>query len=180
MTDPVANLVNALERDAGGVALVWFPDFALRDWLVDEVASLASPDAPPCVVSTVSDAIAAHESTALLVPTDERAAVLELDGRRDQLLQVDRAGPLVLFLLRKGDGWRALNEEAPSLSSWLAGSESDPEHQATLDVEHERAEFEARYHLSPEQWLASWRADQVPHTAENFAIAYRAILLERS
>ena len=40
----------------------------------------------------------------LLVPADEREVVLDLDASRDRLLEPARAHPVVLFLLRNGDG----------------------------------------------------------------------------
>ena len=104
-------VAGALDRDPGGVAVVWCPELGLRNWLVGEVQALLPTRPEPLVTATVEEAIAARDRPVLLVPADERAVVLDLDGSRDQLF--DLSQPLVLFLLRAGDGLRALAEEAP-------------------------------------------------------------------
>ena len=62
---------------------------------------------------------------------------------------------MVLFLLRDGDGRRALAKEAPSLWSWATGSDSDPEALAEIDPAAERAAFEAQHGVTPEDWVLS-------------------------
>jgi hypothetical protein len=177
--NPTQQLLSAIERDVGGVAIVWCPDFGLRDWLIDEVAGLAAPDARPFRTASVEDALRAPDRMALLVPDNERAVVEELDGRRDQLLaEPARTQPVVLFLLRDGEGWREL-AKSPSLSSWVRGSEADPERIAEVDVIAERARFQSEVGQSVEDWLVGWRAGAVPRDGETLARAYWAALLEQ-
>jgi hypothetical protein len=180
MRDPIGTLARALQRDEGGLAIVWCPDLGLRDWLVGEVESLASTGAQPIRVSAVKDAIGAPDRMVLLVPLDEREVVLDLDASRDRLLEPGRTHPVVLFLLRNGDGQRALAEEAPSLWSWAAGRDVDPEALAEIDPVAERMAFEAKHGATPEAWLVRWRAGGLAHNAENISTAYRAMLLEGS
>src|SRR5436189_4909411 len=101
--NPTQALISALERDLGGVAVIWCPDLGLRDWLLDEVEGLAPPGATPFRTASVDEAIKTPDRMALLVPDDERAVVEELEGRRDQLLAPPRSQSVVLFLLRDGD-----------------------------------------------------------------------------
>lgn len=180
MRDPIGSLTGALQRDKGGLAIVWCPDLGLRDWLIGEVESLAPRGARPIRVSSAEEAIGAPDRMVLLVPQDEREVVLDLDALRDQLLEHDRTFPVVLFLLRDGDGQRALAEDAPSLWSWAAGSDADPEAIAEIDLVVERAAFETRHGATPEAWLARWRAEEIARSAENLSAAYRAMLLEGS
>lgn len=178
--NPTQALISAIERDLGGVAVVWCPDLGLRDWLVDEVAGLAASSAAPFLTASVDAAINTPERMVLLVPDDERAVVEELEGRRDQLLaDPPRTQPVVLFLLRDGDGQIAL-AKAPSLSSWVRGSDVDPDRIAEVDTASERARFQAEMGRSVEDWLAAWRAGDLPRDGESFARAYWAALLERS
>jgi len=86
---------------------------------------------------------------------------------------------VVLFLLRDGDGRIAL-ANAPSLSSWVRGSDVDPDRVAEVDVTSERARFDTEMGQSVEDWLAAWRAGAIPRNGETFARAYWAALLERS
>ena len=178
--NPTQALISAIERDLGGVAVVWCPDLGLRDWLVDEVAGLAGPTAAPFRTASVDEAIKTPHRMALLVPTDEPAVVEELEGRRDQLLaDPPRTQPVVLFLLRDGDGRVAL-AKSPSLSSWVRGSDVDPDRIAEVDVASERARFQAEVGQSVEDWLVAWRAGAMPRDGETFARAYWAALLERT
>ncbi len=177
--NPTQVLISAIERDLGGVAVVWCPDLGLRDWLVDEVAGLAGPTAAPFRTASVDEAIKTPHRTALLVPNDERAVVEELEGRRDQLLaNPPRTQPVILFLLRDGDGRVAL-AKAPSLSSWVRGSDVDPDRIAEVDVKADRARFEVEVGRSVEDWLADWRAGTIAHDGQSFARAYWAALLEQ-
>src|SRR6187402_3360243 len=128
MRNAVQSMLNAVDREAGGVAMVLCPDFGLRDWLVEQVESLAPEAAHALRVSNVEAALAEPKRLVLLIPRDEREAVLDLDASRDRILQEPaRSQPIVLFLLRAGDGERALANEAPSLRSWIGGSDADPE-----------------------------------------------------
>jgi hypothetical protein len=177
--NPTQALLSAIERDLGGIAVVWCPDLGLRDWLVDEVAGLAAPHASPFRTVSVDEAIGTPHRMALLVPDDERATVEELEGRRDQLLaDPPRTQPVILFLLRDGDG-RVELARSPSLSSWVRGSDVDPDQLAVVDVASERAHFEAEVGQSVEDWLARWRAGTLDRNGETFARAYWAALLER-
>jgi hypothetical protein len=171
-------LISAIERDLGGIAVVWYPDFGLRDWLVDEVAGLAAPNAHPFQTASVDEAIRAPNRMALLVPDDERAVVEELDGRRDQLLEPVRTQPVILFLLRNGDGCNEL-ARSPSLSSWIRGSDVDPEQSAEVDATAERARFYEEAGQSVEDWLTAWRAGDIPRDGATLARAYWAALLEK-
>lgn len=177
--NPTQALISAIERDLGGVAVIWCPDLGLRDWLVDEVVGLAGPTAAPFRTASVDEAIETPDRMALVIPTDERAVIEELEGRRDQLLaDPPRTQPVVLFLLRDGDGRVAL-AKAPSLSSWVRGSDVDPDRIAEVDVMAERARFEAEMGRRVEDWLADWRAGRIRRDGESFARAYWAALLER-
>ena len=176
-------LIGALERDEGGIAVVWCPDLGLREWLVGEVESVARADAYPFRTSSVEEAIAQPERMALLIPNDERAVVLDLEGSRDRLLNDEggarpRTQPIVLFLLRNGDGQKCLATEAFSLESWIKGSDADPELLAEIDVPKEREAFLQTHGQSPEAWLRAWRAGELPQNTANFQASYRAFLLE--
>jgi hypothetical protein len=177
MKNPTQALISAIERDLGGVAVVWCPDLGLRDWLIKEVEGLAQPDARPIRTASVVEAIQTPDRMVLLVPQDERAVVEDLDGCRDQLIAPQRTQPVILFLLRVGDGHEAL-ARAPSLSSWIHGSDVDPDQIAEVDVTADRARFEAEVGQSVEDWLADWRAGRIRHDGAAFARAYWAALLE--
>lgn len=182
MREVTETLLSALQRDEGGVAIVWCPDLGLRDWIVSEVESLASPSARPFRTASVEEAIAEPERLSLLIPNDEKATVLDLDGSRDRLRGEShgRSQPIVLFLLRGGDGQRALAEHAPSLSSWAGGSDVDPEELAQIDPAAEREEFLERTGATPEAWLVPWRAGATARDGETYALAYWAALLEKA
>jgi hypothetical protein len=171
-------MINAIERDKGGIAVLWCPDLGLRDWLVGEVESVAAADAKPIRKEDVEAALTEPSRLVLLVPHNERDVVLDLDARRDQLLEPQRSQPIVLFLIRGGDGQRALAGEAMSLASWIGGSDADPEALAQVDPKVEREAFQRDLGTTPEAWLEGWRSGSLPHTSENFRTAYRAMLLE--
>ncbi|MEO8900011.1 MAG: hypothetical protein ABI488_00445 [Polyangiaceae bacterium] len=170
-------MINAIERDKGGVAIMWCPDLGLREWLVGEVESVAGADTNPVRKENVEAALAEPTRLVLLVPRDERSVVLDLDASRDRLLEM-RTQPIVLFLVRNSDGQRALAEEAMSLASWVGGSDADPESLAEVDPKAEREAFVREIGKSPEAWLKEWRDASLPHSAANFRTAYRAMLLE--
>jgi hypothetical protein len=173
-------LLNAIDRDPSGVAVVRCPDLGLRDWLVQQVEGLAPTDAQPLRTDSVEVALGVPDRLALLIPGDERETVLELDASRDRILQEpERTQPIVLFLLRDGDGEAALRTEAPSLRSWVSGSDADPESLAQVDVPTERAAFERKHGLSPEAWLDRWRSGELLESGQNFRTAHDALLLEK-
>lgn len=178
MRSAVESLLNALDRESGGVAIVLCPDYGLRDWLVEQVESLAPKEAEPKRVADVEAALAEPSRLVLLIPSNEREIVLDLDASRDRALEPERSYPIVLFLLRDGDGERALAKEAPSLRSWVGGSDADPEALAEIDVENEREIFTRKQGATPESWLRQWRAGELPETGENLRIAHYASLLE--
>lgn len=179
MRNAIESLLNAIDRDPGGVAIVLCPDFGLRDWLVEQVESLIPEGANAVRVTEVEAALAEPTRLVLLIPKDERGVVLDLDASRDRALQEPaRSQPIVLFLLRGGDGERTLANEAPSLRSWVGGSDADPEKRAEVDVPGERAGFETEHGVTPEAWLSKWRLGELPETASNFRTAHEAMLLE--
>jgi len=177
--DPVQAMLNAIERDKGGVAVIWcLPDLGLRDWLVGEVESIVAADTAPIHVQDLEAALVEPSRLALLVPKDEREAVLDLDANRERLIETQRTQPIVLFLLRGGDGQRLLAAQPVSLASWIEGSDADPDELAQVDPRAEREAFQRDLGATPEGWLEGWREGSVPRTSENFRTAYRAMLLE--
>ncbi len=180
MRNAVESLLNAIDRDPGGVAIVLFPDFGLRDWLVEQVEGLLPENANAVRLSDVEAALAEPSRLVLLIPKDERDAVLALDGSRDRILQEpERSQPIVLFLLRDGDGQRTLATNAPSLRSWVSGSDADPEKLAEIDVPRERVAFERAHGVTPEAWLAQWRSGALPQSGEDYRTAFDALLIAR-
>jgi hypothetical protein len=178
--NPTQALIAAIEGNLGGVVVVRYPDLGLRDWAIREVEGLAGEDAQPLRTASVDEAIQNPYRLVLLVPQDERAVVEDLDGCRDRLLDPPRTQPVILFLLREGDGSDAL-AKSPSLTSWVLGSrEVDPDKLAEIDVPADRALFEAEVGRSVEDWLADWRAERIPRDGQNVARAYWAALLELS
>ncbi len=172
-------LLNAVERDRGGVAVVWCPDLGLRSWLADEVAVLVPSARRPQRVSSLEEALAIPDQLALWLPNNEREAVLDLDGSRDLLrANPPRTQPIVLFLLRNGDGAEALSLEATSLWSITAGSTVDPEELSEIDPEVERGHFRAEQGQTVEEWLQRWRKGELAQTGQNCMVAYKAMLLE--
>lgn len=178
MRDPVEAMVGAIERARNGISIVWCPDLGLRDWLVGEAESVVATDAAPIRVPDVESALSSPTHLALLVPSNEREAVLDLDGNRERLIETQRTQPIVLFLLRRGDGQRVLAEGPAGLASWVEGSDVDPEAIAQLDLRVERVGFERDLGTTPESWLAAWRTGSLSRTAANYRTAYRAMLLE--
>lgn len=179
MRNAIQSLFNAVDRDPGGVAIVLCPDFGLREWLIEQVESLVPDEARALRVFNVEAALAEPSRLVLLVPDNERETVLDLDSSRDRIIQEPgRSQPIVLFLLRDGDGERTLANDAPSLRSWVSGSDADPEKLAEIDVPKERAAFEVKHGATPESWLAQWRSGTLPETGANYRAAHEAMLLE--
>ncbi len=125
MRDPIGALAAALQRDEGGLAIVWCPDLGLRDWLAGQVESLAPTGTLPLRLSGVEDAIGAPDRMRCCsCPLDERAVVLDTDASRDRLLEPPRARPVVLLPATRRRRKACLAEDAPSLWSWAMGGES--------------------------------------------------------
>ncbi len=179
MRNAIQSLLNAVEREAGGVAVVYCPDFGLREWLVEQVEELVATETATLRVADVEAALAQPNRLVLLIPDNEREAVLDLDASRDRILQdPGRSQPIVLFLLRNGDGARTLARDAPSLRSWVGGSDTDPEKIAEIDVPAERQNFRDQNGLTPEDFLGRWRSGELPESGPNFRLAHQAMLLE--
>lgn len=175
MPDPIVSIANALGRDPG-VAVIYYPDLGLREWLVSEVESIAGEQARAVRKATVEEAIAHPDNLVLLVPDEESSVVDDLDGSRDQLLEPRRKHPVVLFLLRNGAGQKAL-ARSPALASWVRGSDPDPDELARVDVKAERADFEKDAGCSPKEWLTRLSASD-PQDRKSLRLTYWARLLE--
>ena len=173
------SVFRAIEREPGGVAIVLSPNFDARESLIEQVEEIVSDAAHPMRETCVEGAIANPARMVLLIPEDERDVVVDLDASRECILgQTSRSQPIVLFLLRDGDGVRALAKEAPSLRSWIGGIDVDPDKLAEIDVAKERVVFEVEHGMTVDVWLAKWRADELPLTASNYHALHRATLLE--
>lgn len=175
MREATSDLASILERSPGMVIVYYFENDA-RERLLADVVSLAPP-ADSKRTASLGEALANPDSLILLTPEDEANAVVDLDGSRDRFLLPPRTQPVVLFLLRGGDGERALTT-CPSLASWVRGQEIDPDKMAQIDGPAGRAKFEQEAGSTPEQWLLAWRSGGLPSTATNLARSYHAMLLE--
>lgn len=178
--DPIRALANALDTQRTGMVVVFYPDLGLREAIVDEVASVAGPSVPMHRATTAEEARAHPRDLVLLVPSNEVDAVLDLDAMRERFLDPARDFPVVLFLMRDGDGALALAKDAPALASWVRGSTPDPEALAEIDPAAERAQFLATTGSDVEAWLERWRAGSLPGSGENLSLAYWALSLERA
>lgn len=172
------DLATALARAATGVVIVLYPDHAARAEILADIRSLLPADAPTTKTASVTTALRSRDRFVFLLPDDEQAAVRELDGRREQFLEPRRSAPVILFLLRGGSGDKEL-ALAPALASWTRNVQVDPAKIATVDVDRERVEFTEKLGMSPEQWLAGWRAGDIPADGDSLALSYRAAFLER-
>ncbi len=179
MADPIQSILSAIQRVNAGIAILWCGDYGLRDWYIGEVESLIDESTHPLKTSSVAEALAAPQRLVLLCPENEREVVLELDGSRDQVLdpKSPRTQPIVLFLLRNGDGEQALAGEAFSLASWVTGASPDPEKIAEIDRPNEREAFLADTGKTPERWLEEWHAAGATGPMRSVALSYRASLL---
>jgi hypothetical protein len=178
MRDPSSSIAALVAGDRGGLAVVYYPDYGLRDWIVSEVETIASAQEDPVRVNNVDQALDHPGRLVLLLPSIEQAVVEELDARREHFLEPPDRRPVVLFLLRGGDGAQAL-AKAPALASWVRGHDPDPELLAEVDVEAERCAFARKNGSTPEEWLARWRGDALPKDPPTLALAYHAMLLEK-
>jgi hypothetical protein len=174
MRDASASLWKALQSQTP-VVIVLYEDAGLREELIADMKALAPAGATFRQSSDVEDAFREPGSLLFLIPRDERQAIFSLDGRRDALLE--RQAPVVLLLVRDGDGMRSLTE-APGLASWVQGSEVDPHHLEQIDLHRERKLFKEKTGRWPEEWLEAYRSGRIPDTLENGLWATRAGLLE--
>ena len=164
-------------REESPIAVIFYRSPSAREEILEMAAILAPPERQQRRSVNVEDAFCDGETLLFLTPEDEQSAVLLLDGRREALRK--RTVPVVLFLISGGDGETRLREDAAGLENWLRGMEYDPERLAPLDVEGERARFEEKTGLSPEQWLVGWRGGAIADTTENNFLSHHAALLEQ-
>jgi hypothetical protein len=176
MRDASSALWQAL-RSGNPIIVVLYEDAGLREELMSEMEALLPIGCKVLRSSDMAEAFRTPDTFLFLTPPDERQALLALDGRRDALL--DRRAPIILLLLRDGDGVRSLSE-VPGLASWLQGNEIDPYRLQQIDWKQEREAFERQTGLSPEGWLAAYRAGRLPDTLENGLLATQAGLLENT
>lgn len=177
MTNPTASLASALDRDTAAFVVVYYAEDEARERIMAEVDSLVSPSTPRLVTDDIDAALTHPDTLVFLLPNDEQDAVLTLDGMREHFTQPPRRQPVVLFLLRDGSGPRAL-PHAAGFASWIRGQELDPDREAEIEPEVERAAFMKRTGKLPEAWLADWRAAGEPLNAETIALSFRAKFLE--
>lgn len=177
MRDGTAALWNAL-RTGAPLTVVFYGDLGLRTELIERVESLAPSSWAVQRAASVDEALAApSDALVMLLPDDEPEAVADLDGSRDRF--IDRVAPVVVFLMRGGEGHRRLAQH-PSFASWIRGSDVDPEEADAWDPEVAREEFEQETGQTPEAWLAARRGGGQPGSADEVARTYRALLLERT
>jgi len=174
MRDASSALWQALQS-GNPIIVVLYEDADLREDLVSEMEALLPLGRKAQRSSDVTDVFTTLDVFLFLTPVDERQSLLVLDGRREALL--DRRAPVILLLLRDGEGVRSLSE-VPGLASWLQGNEIDPYSLQQIDWKQERATFERQTGMSPEGWLEAYRAGRIPDTLENGLLATQAGLLE--
>jgi hypothetical protein len=174
------SIMGAIERDVGGIAVIWCADLGSRDWLVDDIEAMVPSKVRAMRASTVEQALAEPDRLVFLVPQDEATTISEMEGRRDQIVvgPPARTQPIVLFLIRSSAGARALAKHAPSLSGVIRGNEVDPERLEQIDVGAERSRFVEETGEPPERWLERWKAGELPMTSNNLAKSFHARLLE--
>ena len=168
-----------LLHEGGPLSCVYYADLVGREDTAELLEALSQGSHNVRRTTQIEDAFDEAETTTalLLLPDNERDAVLELDGRREALSE--RQTPVVLFLLRDGQGARAL-AEAPGLAGWLRGRDVDPDHLDAVDLKAERAAFERDTGRTAEAWLSAWRTGQLTDTLDNNLTLQRALLLEEN
>ena len=164
-------------HEGSPISCVYYADLVGREDTAELLEAFAQDSHVVRRTARVDDAFdeACAKTALLLLPDDERDAVLELDGRREAL--AERQAPVVLFLLRDGQGARAL-AEAPGLAGWLRGRDVDPERLDAMDLEAESASFEKDTGRTAAAWLSAWRAGELTDTLGNNLTLQRALLLE--
>ena len=115
----------------------------------------------------------------LVVPADEPAALQELAGRREALL--DRTAPAILFVQRNGSASDHLSDpEQAGLLSWLRSSILDPKRYLEIDGIAEDARFIERTGHAPADFVREFRIGSIPDTLDNSLFYSDALLLARS
>jgi hypothetical protein len=143
--------------------------------LIREVEELVMPGSDPFRTASAAEAIDDPRRMALLVPDDDAVAVHDLSSCCDQIL-ANRDHPVVLFLLRNGDGLTEL-ARSPSLSSVVRGRDVDPEQDSEMDVSKERDGFIAGTGNTPKDWLVAWHAGRIRRDGNALSLAYLAAML---
>jgi hypothetical protein len=172
---PTQKLIKAIERERGGVVVIWYPDLEVRDFLIREVAGLSMFDVDPLLTASVTAAVLETTRLVLLTPDDEARVVRELDGCEGFLTDPGREHPVVLFLSR--DNGRTVLARTPGLSSLVRGRAIDPKEVAEIDTQMERAKFTEETGNSPEDWLVAWRAGQICRNGDALCRSYLAAML---
>lgn len=162
-------------REGNPVAVIYYPESATREALLDQVQLLAPEDRRVLRARDVQAAFRDLDAIVLLTPDDEAGAVDVLDRRREDL--VDRTAPAVLFLLCDGTGELRLRQ-AFALASWLRGREYDPTRSENIDADAARKAFEERTGRAVDAWLSAWRSGALSDTLENNLLSHEALLLE--
>ena len=169
-----AELWKAL-RWGAPIVVILYEDAELREQLISEMELLAPEGRRIRRIRDVEEAFQDLDSILFLTPGDERKALRVLDGKREAM--VERTTPLVVFLVRDGDGARGL-DSAPGLASWVQGKVIDPHRLEQIDLKSERERFHQETKLWPEEWLAQYRSGILPDTLENALMSCHAGLLE--
>ena len=163
------------------VGVVFYRDDEGRDDLLDLCELLAPADRDVIATKTAEDAfrVEHRDKILLITPDDEVEAVRTFEGRREVLL--DRGAPVILFLLQGGEAEKALNQEAPALSSFLRGLTYDPEPPPNdAELAEMRAHFMERHGRTADEWLEAWKQDEIEDTADNNLTAHEAWALRKS
>lgn len=160
MTELGAVLFGLLEHDDRYAVAVLEGENERKE-LLDSLEILADQKWHINLVSNVSDALEQkHKGTVVvLIPTDEVAAMCELERKRDQLLNLDR-----FILVLSEDGERSL-AKAPALASFLRGTRFRVREE--IDVTNAREDFVKLHGQTPEKWLNLWRMGAINDSTEN-------------
>jgi hypothetical protein len=172
------NALWKLMRSDRPIACVLYEDWAAREQLI-ELSYLVSPSDFEVHRTEAIDEVFREDrrrTLLLLVPESEIEAVRKLDARREDIEK--RKAPVVLFLLRRGSGLQELAVRR-GLAAMLRDQELDPADLDSGETDLERRRFTEAVGRTPEEWLAAWRAGEVPDTPENNLLLHQALLLER-
>lgn len=180
MSASTGNLLTLLEGN-DPVGVVFYRDDLGRESLLELCGLLAPRDRRVLETDDVLDAfLPEYKDAVLLVVTrDELEAVRALEGQRDKLL--DRESPAILLLMQGGRAEKALNLEAPALSSFLRGLTYDPEPPANeREIDERRADFSKRHLRTPSEWLGAWQRGEIEDTVDSNLTAQEAWALLRA